>query len=70
MAALVLADKPALRMLTMTEAAAYVGVKHRTFQACYRLWGVPHFRIGKTVTFRESELEEWLQARRVSLPPI
>ncbi len=53
-----------VRMLTMSQAAEYTGIKPRTWAALYRQWGVPHYRIGKTVTFRQSELEAWLQARK------
>jgi hypothetical protein len=56
---------PVSRMLNMVEAAEFTGVKYRTWQGYYKIWNVPHFKVGKTTLFREDELAEWLESRHV-----
>lgn len=50
----------------MREAAEFTGVKFRTWQIYYRIWNVPHYRIGKNVVFSEDDLKEWLETKRVA----
>ena len=52
------------RTLRMPEAAEYLGQKLRTFEAYYQAWGVPYYRVGKSVVFRESELRAYLDSCR------
>jgi excisionase family DNA binding protein len=54
------------RMLSMQEAAEYIGAKFTTFQYYYieSRWNVPFYRVGRRIVFRESDLENWLAARR------
>ena len=54
-------------MLNMSEAAEFVGIRKRTFEQFYRSWRVPSFKVGRTVVFREDELAEWLESKRVAV---
>jgi len=47
--------------LDFKTAARILGVKATSLRAHYRRWGIPHFRIGRLVRFRPSELEEFIQ---------
>lgn len=51
--------------LGMADAAAYCGIKERTWEGYYRLWDVPYYKIGRTVVFRPEELDEWMAGWRV-----
>lgn len=53
------------QMLTTREAAEFCGIKYRTWQAYYRVWDVPHYRIGKSVLFSPDDLGAWLDTKRV-----
>lgn len=47
------------------EAAEYCGIPLRTWQSHYLIWGVPCFRIGRAIKFRQSELDAWIESQRV-----
>jgi Helix-turn-helix domain len=53
-------------MLSNREAADHCGIPVRTWQAKYLIWGVPHFRIGRAVKFKKSELDTWIESRRAA----
>lgn len=50
--------------LTKAEGAAELGVSPRTFDKL--LPTIPHFRIGRKILIRKSELRRWLEQYRVS----
>jgi len=50
--------------LTMKQAAEYCAIKLRTWEQYYRLWEVPHYKIGRTVVFKREELDEFISSRR------
>lgn len=52
------------QMLNSRQAADICGIPYRTWQSCYQVWGVPHFRLGRAIRFRESELAQWIESRR------
>lgn len=54
------------KLLGNKEAAQYCGIPLRTWQTHYLIWGVPHFRIGRAVKYRESELIAWIESRRAA----
>ncbi len=51
-------------MLSMHEAAEYVGLSYKHFAAHYREWGIVHHRIGKYVRFRTRDIESFLDSTR------
>lgn len=51
-------------LLSTAEAADYCGIPVRTWERNYQVWEVPHFRIGRAIKYRQSELETWLESRR------
>jgi excisionase family DNA binding protein len=57
-------------MLSMKQAAEYLGVKYDTLAKQYKVWGIPHYRMGPAartlIQFRVRDLENWLETRRVS----
>jgi predicted DNA-binding transcriptional regulator AlpA len=55
---------PSKKLLNMTEAAEYLGAYPSTLQDNHKKWGVPSFKIGRNIMFRECELEQWLQDHR------
>jgi excisionase family DNA binding protein len=46
------------RYLSLSETIRYIGLSERTIRD--RLSEIPHFRIGKKLLFRKSELDTWL----------
>lgn len=50
----------------MAQAAEILGIAKQTLYISYIKLGVPHYRIGGKIVFRESELEKWFQEQRVS----
>lgn len=49
-------------MLSMKEAASYIGMSYKTLMANYRYWQIPFYKISNKVLFAESELDEWLES--------
>ena len=49
-------------LLTTTEAAAYVGLSHRTLER-YRVTGQgpPYLKVGRRVLYRRADLDAWLE---------
>ena len=50
------------RYLDKKEAAAYTSLSTRNLEA--RLNEIPHFRVGKKILFKKSELDRWMEAHR------
>ena len=44
------------------EAAAYTSLSTRNLEA--RLPEIPHFRVGKKILFKKSELDHWMETYR------
>jgi len=57
---------PGKKLLNMTEAAEYLGANFSTLQDNWRKWGIPGYRIGRNVMFKEAELEEFVQSRLIN----
>lgn len=53
--------------LTRPQAADYIGLKVSTLEsdACTRKLGIPFYRIGGRIAYRRSDLDAWLETRRV-----
>lgn len=56
----------ALEILTTTEAAAYVRLSKPTMER-FRLsgYGAPYVKLGGAVRYRKSDLDAWLESRRI-----
>jgi len=50
------------RYLDKREAAAYTSLSIRNLEA--RLDEIPHFRVGKKILFKKSELDRWMEKYR------
>jgi len=55
---------PGKKLLNMQEASEYLGAYFSTLQDNWKKWGIPGYKVGRNIMFRESELEDWLQSRR------
>ena len=51
------------RYLDLKEAAEYLPLSERTLRE--HLNEIPHFRYGKKIIFRKSELDQWMETFRV-----
>lgn len=53
--------------LTRPEAAQYLGLKPTTLEAdvVFRRLNIPFYRIGSRVFYRRSDLDQWLESRRI-----
>lgn len=54
--------------MTRDEAAAYLGFSRGTLEvdACTRQLGVPFYKLGRRVFYRRSDLNEWIESRRIA----
>ncbi len=50
------------RYMDKREAATYTSLSTRTLEG--RLGEIPHFRVGRKVLFKKSELDHWLEQFR------
>ena len=50
------------RYLDKKEAAAYTSLSTRNLEA--RLSEIPHYRVGKKILFKKSELDHWMETYR------
>ena len=48
----------------MGEAAEYLHTPKRTLQGHYQRWGIPHYKVGRNILFREDELAKWFEQQR------
>ncbi|MCQ4041994.1 helix-turn-helix domain-containing protein [Streptantibioticus rubrisoli] len=53
------------QLLTPGQAAAFLAVPLSTLYSNWRRWGVPAYRVGKHLRFRERDLEAWLSRQVV-----
>jgi len=53
-----------LQLLNMGEAAEYLHTPKRTLQGHYQRWGIPHYKVGRNILFREDELAKWFEQQR------
>ncbi len=51
------------RFMDLKEADAYLPLSERTIRQ--HLGEIPHFRYGKKIIFRKSELDQWMETFRV-----
>lgn len=55
------------KLLTRPEAAKYLGIKPQTLSvwACTKRYPLPFVKVGRSVRYRVSDLEKFIQARTV-----
>ena len=58
------ASTESARYLSAREAAAYLGVSENHVRNLVASNEIPHKRIGRSVRFRPSEIDAWLDSRR------
>ena len=56
--------------MTRSQAAAYIGLSPATLatDATRKQLGIPFYRLGNRVFYRKSDLDVWLETRRVENP--
>ncbi len=52
------------RMMNVAQVADYLGVKASWLYDNYRAEGIPTYRVGRGLRFRQSDLDKWLDARK------
>jgi excisionase family DNA binding protein len=52
------------RLLTSREVGQLLGIPERTVRAKWREWGLPAYRIGRALRFRERNVEAWIEQNR------
>lgn len=48
------------RLMTVDETAELLSVPKRTLYGKWREWGLPGYRVGKHLRFRERDVEHWI----------
>ena len=51
--------------LCVKELSDYLKVKEKTLYSLVSRGVIPHYRIGKLVRFRQDEIDDWMEAKRV-----
>ena len=59
-------SSPAERLMTAREVADYLGFAPATVLDWFEAGRLPGFKLGTAVRFRASEVEAWLEQRRVA----
>jgi excisionase family DNA binding protein len=54
------------RLISMREAADRINYSYVYFSQHFREWGIPSIRTGRKVQFRERDLEDFIETRRVT----
>ncbi|HLI36935.1 MAG TPA: DNA-binding protein [Streptosporangiaceae bacterium] len=57
---------PAARLLSLPRAAELLDVPPRRLRDNWKAWGIPAYRVGRELRFREDELWGWLRARKAA----
>lgn len=52
-------------MISIQELAAYLNIKISTLYAWVHSRQIPYYKVGRLVKFRKSEIDEWLERRKV-----
>lgn len=58
-------------LLSRREAAEYLSLKPQTLAlwACTGRYGLPLIKVGRYARYRQSDLDNWLQSRRIGEVP-
>ena len=49
-----------MTIMTITQAAKYLGKTPAALRNGYKRWGIPYFRIGGQIKFTQEAIDEWL----------
>lgn len=53
------------RLLPLAEAAEFLGIdKPRVLRDYWRKWGIPSYKVGRELRFRERDLHAWIEKRK------
>ncbi len=52
-------------MIGIQQLAAYLGVQVSTVYAWVHSRQIPYYKVGRLVKFRKSEIDQWLEQRKV-----
>lgn len=56
------------QLLRIKEAAEYLNIPLRTLYPYYQVWGIPFVRIGRSILFKQSDLDAYIESSRVRVP--
>ncbi|GAA4187156.1 hypothetical protein GCM10022252_20220 [Streptosporangium oxazolinicum] len=49
------------RLMSVEDVADYLGVPKSTVYDQWKTWGLPAYRVGRNLRFRERNVESWLE---------
>jgi excisionase family DNA binding protein len=52
------------RILTPEQVGEKLGFSKKSVVDFWRAWGLPAYKVGKQLRFRESEIDKWLSGRK------
>jgi len=53
------------RYIGIEELSGFLGVKKRTAYHLVETMQIPHYRIGRLIRFKLSEVEEWMASKKI-----
>lgn len=56
----------AKEIYTVEEASLYTGLNKHTIYRLTCSRGIPHYKVGRTLRFKRSELDEWMTRERIT----
>ena len=59
------ADSTAFEIMNINQAAEYIGIAKSTMYKFTSCRMIPHFKQGKKIYFKKSELDEWITKNKV-----
>ncbi|MBM3282764.1 helix-turn-helix domain-containing protein [Candidatus Gottesmanbacteria bacterium] len=57
-------DELSQGFLNIRQIADYLGIKASTIYSLVERKGIPHYRVGRLVRFRKTEVDEWMAGQR------
>lgn len=52
------------RFISIDELSVFLGVKRRTAYHLVQTRGIPHYKVGRLIRFKLSEIEEWMKTKK------
>lgn len=58
------------RLLTVDEASCYLGLTKTTLYTWTCRKKIPHVKIGRALRFDKTDLDAWIEPKKIAVPPI
>jgi len=56
------------KFFTICELSPYLAIKEKTLYAMVSAGNIPHYKIGRLVRFKKTEIDAWMESQKVNPP--